>query len=176
MNTAFSSPTPLHQAALAIHSLREEDAAWMMAALPAEQKRALTPLLSQLTDLAIPRDTQLIRELVPERSREPENQQSELDLLDREAEAKLVALLAAEPPELAQHLLRCKAWPWQERVARELDLVPRQTVMPAPALKDALQAACGRALRTRPAGELRASSRRMSAWMLRLRSALRSRA
>lgn len=175
MNAPFAAPTPLHQAALVLHGLAGEDAAWMLEALTAQQRGVLAPLLRDLQALAIPRDARLAEHVVAQTTTQPSAGHGALHALDEGEVASLACLLAAEPTRLASLLLSAERWPWQQQVQHHLGLISgRELVAIQPALREALVEAAALALRAERCADAPAPS---TAWArLRARaSSLRSR-
>lgn len=107
----------LRKAALAVHALAPTDRAWMLEALPRNQREELEPLLAELKALSIPVDPSLLPEP------DPAPRQPELawpDTLDEATLAALTHTLSAEPEQLTHTLLAIRLWSWQERLLARL--------------------------------------------------------
>jgi hypothetical protein len=131
MNTVGNLlPDPLRQSALALHALAAQDRAWVLAALPEGQRAVLQPLLTELEDIGIPRDTGLLE--AAQRSGANARSASELDALSR--------LLRREPPAVAARFLAAEPWPWRREVLQRVGGPPiePQAATTGPALRHAL--------------------------------------
>lgn len=117
MNLAAQPSQSLRKAALAVHALAPADRAWVLDALPRNQREELEPLLAELKALGIPADPSLHREPDPA-AREP--QLAWPDTLDEATLAALSHTLSSEPEQLTQSLLAIQPWSWGSRLLDSL--------------------------------------------------------
>lgn len=151
------------QAALLLHALGEEDRAWMLAALPQQQRDTLQLLLAELRELGIPRDAGLLAPLSAEETSSP------LHDLDDAALAHVSQLLQQEPQRFTSVLLA--AQPWRAHAQRLRSCAPTHVQDPAPAapaLEKAVLGAVQRALAARRPASVR-RSRPGALWTLATR-------
>lgn len=101
------------RAALALHCLTDDDAAWVLERLRENDRQAVLPLLAELKALGIPPSRELlsgVRECLPQHGED-----SDLALLRAADASNIAMLLDQEPLALTALLLRCEAWPWQRQ-------------------------------------------------------------
>jgi hypothetical protein len=100
MNDSMPDPSALRRAALALHAMSDADRAWMLDALPGRQKPALVMLLSELEELGLPADADLVADLItPVSPALAGRMPAELDV------AALAQRLQCEPPSIAAALM-----------------------------------------------------------------------
>lgn len=180
MTLDVPQPSPAHRAALRLHALPEEDRAWVLTALPADQQAILRQLLRELEALGIPRDADLLQHLAEGDGEEARSPSLALHALDGAAVRRLAAVLAAEPPRLAAALLAAGSWDWREQLVAGLPVAMADEVRQlagaspqGPALHRAVIAETARTLASAPAERQPVS--RWQAWRRRLRATGRAR-
>jgi hypothetical protein len=180
MTLHVPQPSPAHRAALRLHALPEEDRAWVLAALPADQQSILRQLLRELEALGIPRDADLLQPFGEGDGDEARSPGLPLHALDAAAIRQLAAVLAAEPPRLAAALLAAGDWEWREQLVAGLPVALADEVrqvagvsQQGPAFHRAVIAETARTLASAP-GE-RPPVSRWQAWRRRLRAMGRAR-
>ena len=131
MNLEISSP--VRQAALTLHAMAPQDAAWLLRQLPAIEAAELQSLLEELRSLGLPSDPALLEALHPSREapREPalagKAGAGELSLeavkreLDGARAELLLPILKTEPVALLAFLLSMKPWPWADSLLAALE-------------------------------------------------------
>lgn len=113
---------PVQRAALVLHSLHDVDRAWVLDALPASQRSIIQPLLDELSQLGIPRDSELSNILpTPSISPPGAGRTSALEGLGPEGVRNLAQVLQAEPLQVTACLLGARAWAWQEELLGHFD-------------------------------------------------------
>jgi len=101
----------LRRAALALHAMEYDDQAWLLTQLPADHRPVLKKMLADLATLGLPRDRNLVEDLLrvssPQRkagaSRGRAVAEQSLQQLRAAPAADLALLLEHEPPGLAAH-------------------------------------------------------------------------
>lgn len=160
---------PVRRAALVLHSLHDADRAWVLEALPASQRSIIQPLLDELRQLGIPRDSELSN-ILPTPSVSPPGvgRASALEELSSEGVRSLAQVLREEPLQVTACLLGARAWAWQEELLGQLDPSSSARVramLPMLARGASLQAAVLDALETAiPAAPVALAARTASGW------------
>lgn len=125
--------SPVRQAALTLHAMAPQDAAWLLRQLPAIEAAELQSLLEELRSLGLPSDPALLGALRPshEAPREPAPAgkagagELSLEAVKRELDGAraelLLPILKAEPVALLAFLLSLKAWPWADSLLAALE-------------------------------------------------------
>ncbi|WP_005034705.1 hypothetical protein [Holophaga foetida] len=168
------------KAALLLHSLGEEDRAWLLGQVDTTERHSLERMLQELQELGIPEDPGIIGEVIaqaPLPLAAPVRIASEAndwEAVLREADpAILERVLRDDPPGVTARLLLMVDWPWQERFMECLGALRRHQVTEQVArfrsgggassgdcLKPALLAAVGRRLRQEVASSFSPGSKR----------------
>jgi hypothetical protein len=91
------------QAALTLHGLQPEDRAWVLDALPPQQRTALEPLLRELEELGIPGDVGISAEA--EQSVSPRREAANMEAPNRGTLRSQAATLRKEPPKFTAAFL-----------------------------------------------------------------------
>lgn len=104
MKPDTSSAAEMRRAALTLHALHGDDRAWVLGQLRGPQRNELEALLAELTELGIPRDTELVNTaLASSKLALPTKPAPKVSL---QVESKALAkLLSAEPDVIALHCL-----------------------------------------------------------------------
>lgn len=111
--------THLREAALALHALEPDDRAWLIERLTPAQQRAVTPLLAELAELAIPADARLVDDALRHSARSATR--SALQRLSALQPAQAAQLLRGEPAPFVACLLGLAEWPWTREYVASLD-------------------------------------------------------
>jgi len=131
MNTATSSP--VRQAALTLHAMAPQDAAWLLQQLPAIEAVELQALLEELRSLGIPSDPRLLDELrlgggaspVPAVGAGGDVHKLSVEVvMDELAAARadlLLPILKPEPVALLAFLLSTRSWPWADALLAAIE-------------------------------------------------------
>jgi hypothetical protein len=101
-------------AALLLHGMSEPDRSWAWQQLSDYQREALAPLLRELHELGVPRDVELLHDMV---GTAPATGPVPVTARERVAHApaaRMAALLAVEPAGLVRRLIALGPWPWQD--------------------------------------------------------------
>jgi hypothetical protein len=132
-------------AALLLHGMNEADRAWAWERLDDLQREALAPLLQELSDLGVPRDAGLLRDVVASAPVAATPDATARQRVAGADPARLANVLALEPAGLVRRLLALGPWPWQDAVlttlrARRGEIFEPDCAAgpPAPALDEAL--------------------------------------
>lgn len=111
--------TPARRAAVLLHSMNAPDREWIMNSLPSPQRGVLDGLLTELRELGIPSDPELLEEFL---KTEPVTAK---DVVLREPDQNVIALIAQmlerEPPVLVGRLFAAHEWSWREKVLQQMD-------------------------------------------------------
>lgn len=169
MNAA-AFPASLRRAALELHALPEADSRWILASLPAAERKRLEALLSDLRELGIPPEASVL-------AVQPDADPG-LGRIDAANFAALARVLAAEPAGVTRALLALHGPAWRDALLREVNphrrvelaVVPA-TARPAPRLEVALLQAVARRLDAEPAMPPKDRWVRLRARWVRFRSA-----
>jgi len=132
MNTAISSR--VRQAALTLHAMAPQDAAWLLQQLPAIEAVELQALLEELRSLGIPSDPTLLDELrmgdgvfpVPAARVGVDVHKLTVEaMMDELGAARadlLLHILKPEPVALLAFLLSMRSWPWADALLAALEI------------------------------------------------------
>ena len=121
------------RAALLLHTVCADDRAWLLAQLPAEERRVMEPLLAELRELNIPADRDLLAEVADaEGGALPPPNAGTLASADPALVAKV---LAGEPLALVARVFALGPWSWSGAVLATLSPMRREQ------LRDRLAAA-----------------------------------
>lgn len=132
-------------AALLLHAMAPVDRAWMLDALPPEQREDLQRLLAELAALGIERDAALIAGATAEsadsigdaslpefdvdaRQLVPMSDEAWLHALDASRLQVLIQCMRTEPAGLVAEWLRLADWPWREELLAALEPAQRRRV------------------------------------------------
>lgn len=129
-------------AALLLHGMAPVDRAWVLDAMPADQRASLRSLLEELEALGIASDPDLIGDATspmgpqndPALQDAPLSDEERLFALQGERLAGAIEALRREPAGLLAHWLRVADWPWQEDLLRALEPAHRRRVESALAI------------------------------------------
>ena len=114
----------LRKAALTLAGLGERDRAWLLGRLHAPEREQVAGLLTELRDMRVQVDAELVRRLALEPA------PVERGLAGADATAALRAL-RDEPDWLVALVLRARAWPWSEEFLRRAGAERRQRIRSA---------------------------------------------
>ncbi|MBC5785099.1 hypothetical protein H8N03_19285 [Ramlibacter sp. USB13] len=142
---------PLRTAAMTLHALPARDREWLLARLVERQRHLLRPLLQELQDLGIPGDPGLLQALQQQDAQAATPEAAWPETLGAAELARLVEVLAQEPPGLTRSLLAMRAWNWAPQLLAAIGADRRRQVQEIPlrAPAPALQAAILQALKAR---------------------------
>jgi hypothetical protein len=139
----------LRRAALAVHAMTPEDREWLLRELPLPQRAQLRPLLSELSEIGIPRDLELLQDAALSPMAEAG---SESMALSARSTRSLARWLRLHPAQVTARLLATSPG-WREDL---LHALPRSTrasleslaagLPPAPELERLVMAAARRHL------------------------------
>ncbi|MGY1490774.1 hypothetical protein ACW4YW_15315 [Methylobacillus pratensis] len=141
---------------LKLHTLHEEDRAWLLGQLPQEERIELQALLNELSELGIqlePEDIeQIYSQPVAKTQAELEADAADIQVINRATLSQIDIVFDGEPAVLMHHLLAMYPWTWkgdwQER-RREMGLSPdTKAVQPTQAVQRALLKAVAEQLRS----------------------------
>lgn len=116
--------TGMRKAALMLSSLGEEDRAWLLARLNAEDRERLAPLVSEVRAMGIALDPQAVKGLVDPASRPAVPSRP----IEAASAPSVFGALSKEPDWLIALLLRERAWPWREAFLQLLGTERRMRV------------------------------------------------
>lgn len=104
MKPDLASVGEKRRAALTLHALHADDRNWVLSQLGSPQRAELEALLTELTELGIPRDPELVSTALA--SSAPGLPAKRVPMVSLHAESKALArLLSAEPDVIALHCL-----------------------------------------------------------------------
>jgi len=103
----MSTSASARRAALLLHAMQPADQQWLLAALPAQQGRALRDMLDELEALGIPADSALLQSLADAAEPTPTERFARLETGELQW---LARCLQEEGPEFAGRLLAGQAW------------------------------------------------------------------
>ncbi|MEE8058567.1 MAG: hypothetical protein V3T17_12130 [Pseudomonadales bacterium] len=113
-------------AALHLHGLCDDDRHWVLSQLSAEHTHVLKPLLNELVELGIPRESTVLAEIHgAEGLPIPRPSCPSVDTLLYATTLHLATVLSNEADEIIAAVLLCHDWPWRENVMNEMP-APRQ--------------------------------------------------
>jgi hypothetical protein len=116
----------VRRVALILHALTAQDREWMLARLTPERRAALKPLLDELSELGIARDSRLVRELVADTT--DADSGDSVSVIAQAPAAAAVEALAGEPAALIEWMLSLHAWPWRGDLLAALGRAKREQV------------------------------------------------
>lgn len=139
----LSAPHPRRSAALLLHAMSATDRNWALSELAPQERSALTPLLRELQEMAVPADAGLIRQVLSNQAaidQQPAARVTARDLIAAASAQVVTAVLLREPTGLIRQVEALGPWPWSEalvtalRVQRGEALEPSASPIPAPKL------------------------------------------
>lgn len=139
----------LRKAALCLHSLQDDDRAWLMQRLPVEKRDELSGLLDELKSLGIPGDQswqQLGLNMNTTELQAAPDDEYELDAFTAQA---VWAVLSREPASVIAAVLACRHWSWRQEVAGLYEKAQRNTLKLPAQLNDRVKQALVSALLSR---------------------------
>ena len=120
----------LRKAALTLANLREQDRAWLMARLEAQERERVAPLLSELRELGLSLDAQSIAQVIEGKAGVPdeEGRRAEARPLAAASPRAVAGALESEPDWLIALVLRGRAGPWRTEVLAALGAERRMRI------------------------------------------------
>lgn len=123
--SAQASQAGTRRAALLLHTVSADDRAWLLSQLPVEERRMMEALLTELHELGIPADRDLLAEVAAAGGAAvlPPPNAGALASADPALVAKV---LAAEPLALIARVLALGPWAWSGAVLAALSPIRRE--------------------------------------------------
>jgi hypothetical protein len=159
------------RAALVLHALEPTDREWMLARLTPARRGMLQPLLAELAELGIARDTRLVREIVADTTAAAVDDEADgalahgkdpIAIIARAPAEMVIDALSAESAALIEWMLSLHAWPWRDELLAGLGRAKRDQIESLAAARRERRASGGDALREASLRELAARVRHTS--------------
>lgn len=137
--TSAQMRDPMRRVAILAHSLSAADQAWLYSQIPAAQLAHLQTLVSELVQLGIPADRQLLSQALQHSpsagTREPtaraataSNDIEYFSNLDQRHVSALTTVLRHEPAILITRLMLIQRWSWKQQLLDSLPVLLRRQV------------------------------------------------
>lgn len=128
-----AAETPgMRRSALLLHSVGEDDQAWLLDRLADQQRSTLRGLLGELKQLGIPRQPALLHEAVPLAHAASPAPVAPGDALIRRLSGLPVdcveRMLRSEPADVIARLLALAPWPWEAAFVQRIPALKRQHI------------------------------------------------